>query len=250
MTTDDEILKRYSLEGFLRRHAFNAKTVSLSDLELGCRTFEAQEPRDSMYRVSTFLVREWWGDPARLVEALSVLLLVWNANFYRFGGGFNEQTLEDCLRQNQSTINNFRERDISSFNEADYADTQSLFISLSEALKRAKDGVESPVSAGKALHLLAPNYFPLWDQYIAPAYHCPYINELPSVAYIAFAQRIRSLVVLLRAELTTDQSARKEWLSKKTVLKRIDEYNYVNYTLPALAIQRSRKKPKREEEDV
>jgi hypothetical protein len=57
--------------------------LKLSNLEIGCRTFEAKEPRDSMYRVSTFLIGEWWGDPARLVDALSVLLLVWNSSFYR-----------------------------------------------------------------------------------------------------------------------------------------------------------------------
>jgi hypothetical protein len=127
MVSQDEILKYCSLDGFLRRHSFNSKPVTISDLEVGCRTFEAKEPRDSMYRVSTFLVREWWGDPPRLVEALSVLLLVWNSAFYRYGG-FNEELLEDCLRENQLTINSFRGRDLSTFNEEDHADSQRLFI--------------------------------------------------------------------------------------------------------------------------
>jgi hypothetical protein len=233
MTSEDEILKHYSLNGFLRRHPFCAKPVSVSDLELACRTFEAQEPRDSMYRVSTFLVREWWNDPARLVEALSVLLLVWNSAFYRYGG-FNEQRLEDCLRQNQSTFARFRARNLSTFGEADHADTNRIFIALSEALQRVIDGVQSPVSAGKTLHLLAPDFFPLWDQYIAQAYRCPYTNEVPSVAYIVFCQRIRNVSVSLTAELTVDQSPRRDWLLKKTLLKRIDEYNYVTHTLPNL----------------
>jgi hypothetical protein len=90
--------------------------------------------------------------------------------------------MEDCLRGKQSLINGFRDRDISSLSEADHGDIQKLFIALSEALKRTGDGVESPVSAGKTLHLLAPNFFPLWDQYIAPAYHCPYQNEVACVA--------------------------------------------------------------------
>jgi len=243
MASGDDILKRYSLEGFLQRHVFNSKTLSMTDLEIGCRQFEELEPRDSMYRVSTFLVREWWNEPARLVEALSVLLLVWNSNFYRFGGGgFNEQTLENCLRNNQPLINRFRDRDISSLSEVDHADIQKLFIALSEALKRKKDGVESPVSAGKTLHLLAPNFFPLWDQYIAPAYQCPYQYELACIAYIGFSQRMRDLIAPLRVELASEQSPRKEWLSKKTLLKRIDEYNYVTFTLPSLAQQRSRRR--------
>ncbi len=240
MPTDDQLVKRYSLDGFLRRHSFDAVAISISDLERGCRAFEEWEPRDSMYRVSTFLVREWWGDPARLVDALGVLLLVWNAAFYRFGS-FDEQMLEDCLRQNESELDKFHERDISSFCATDEADTQKLFVAVLGALKSTGKGVESPVSAGKALHLLAPNFFPLWDQYIAPAYCCPYKNEVPWVAYVAFIRRIRLIAVQLSTELANDTSARKEWLSKKTLLKRIDEYNYMKYTVPALTAAR---KPK------
>jgi hypothetical protein len=165
--------------------------ISLSDLDIGCRAYEELEPRDSIYRVSTFLVSEWWADPARLGDALSVLLLVWNAVFYRFGE-FDEQMLEDVLRQSAVKLNAFRQREISSFSEADEEDAQRVFISLSKALRRTRDGVESPVSAGKALHLLAPNFFPLWDQYIAPAYGCPYTEEVACVAYLAFTHRIRT----------------------------------------------------------
>jgi hypothetical protein len=73
MLTNQEIAearKKYSFEGFLKRHPSPVKAISLSELETECHTFEAWEPRDSMYRVSTFLVREWWGDPAKLVDAL------------------------------------------------------------------------------------------------------------------------------------------------------------------------------------
>jgi hypothetical protein len=161
--TDEQIAeatKRYSLEGYLRRHTFSARPISLSDLETHCRTFEEWEPRDSMYRVSTFLVREWWGDPAKLVDALSVLLLVWNGAFYRYGG-FDEEALEVFLRSNAGELNAFREREISSLSEADEAEAARLFSAVSNALKRKIDSIESPVSAGKALHLLAPNFFPL-----------------------------------------------------------------------------------------
>jgi hypothetical protein len=242
--TDEELAKaakKYSLEGFLRRHPFSARTISLSDLETECRAFEEWEPRDSMYRVSTFLVREWWNDPAKLVDALSVLLLIWNGAFYRYGS-FSEDALETCLRENQAKLNAFREREISSFSEADEADTQRLFVLLSQALKRTVDDVESPVSVGKALHLLAPDFFPLWDQYIAPAYECPYMGELASVAYMAFARRIRAIAAQFNAELASDGDPRKAWLSRKPLLKRIDEYNYMKYTASAMKRKKGRAK--------
>jgi hypothetical protein len=150
--------------------------------------------------------------------------------------------LESCLRENQEKLNASREREISSFCEADEAEAGKLFLLLSQALKRTVDGVESPVSAGKALHLLAPNFFPLWDQYIAPAYGCAYMGELASVAYIAFARRIRVMSVQLNAELASVGDARKEWLARKPLLKRIDEYNYMKYTVPAMKQKKARAK--------
>jgi hypothetical protein len=246
MLTDQEIAqaaKKYSLEGFLKRHPLSVNAISLSELETECRAFEEWEPRDSMYRVSTFLVREWWCDPAKLVDALSVLLLIWNGAFYRYGT-FDEAVAESCLQENGATLTAFREREISTFSGADEADAGRLFNVISEALARKIDGVESPVSAGKALHLLAPNFFPLWDQYIGPAYDCPYAGEVARVAYIVFMRKIRSVAIQLNAALASDRSPQKEWLSQKPLLKRIDEYNYMKYTIPAMKQKKDRVKAK------
>jgi hypothetical protein len=246
MLTNEEIAearKKYSVEGFLKRHPSPVKAISLSELETECHTFETWEPRDSMYRVSTFLVREWWGDPAKLVDALSVLLLIWNGAFYRYGT-FDEATAETCLRDNQGTLNAVREREIASFSGVDEKETGKLFNLVSQALARKVDGVESPVSAGKALHLLAPSFFPLWDQYIAPAHDCPYTGELASVAYIVFTQKTRAIAAQLTAELASAEELQKEWLSRKPLLKRIDEYNYMKYTVPAMKLKKERAKAK------
>jgi hypothetical protein len=170
-----------------------------------------------------------------------VLLLIWNGAFYRYGS-FDEQALETCLRDNEGKLNGFREREISSFSETDEAEAARFFNAVADALKRKIDSVESPVSAGKALHLLAPNFFPLWDQYIAPGYSCPYIGELASVAYTAFSRRIRVIAVQLNTELASDGEARKEWLLQKPLLKRIDEFNYMKYTVPAMKEKKVRAK--------
>ncbi|MBZ5509412.1 MAG: hypothetical protein LAO78_28495 [Acidobacteriia bacterium] len=132
MLTDQEIAqpaKKYSLEGFLKRHPLSVNAISLSELETECRAFEEWEPRESMYRVSTFLVREWWCDPAKLVDALSVLLLIWNGAFYRYGT-FDEAVAESCLQENGATLTAFREREISTFSGADEADAGRLSTSF------------------------------------------------------------------------------------------------------------------------
>lgn len=248
MLTEQEIaeaVKKYSLEGFLKRHPFSVKIISLAELENECRAFEQWEPRDSMYRVSTFLVREWWSDTAKLLDALSVLLLIWNGAFYRYGP-FDEALAESCLLQNSGSLAAFREREISSFCEADEAEVGRLFKAISDALKRKVDGVESPVSAGKALHLLAPNFFPLWDQYIAPAYDCPYTGEIAQVPYIVFMRKIRQIALELNAELAADIGTRKEWMVQKPLPKRIDEYNYMKYTVPGLKEKKERAEAKKQ----
>jgi hypothetical protein len=243
MPVNDD-LARHSVAEFLRRHPSMAKLISLSQLIAECRAFEEWDPRDSVYQVSTFLVREWWGDLTRLVGPVTVLLITWNAAFYRFGS-FSEASLEECLRQNEANLNAFRDRSILSFTEADEADTQCLFNSLSRALKslRKSGDIESPVSAAKALHLLAPNFFPLWDQYIADAYGCPYWKpEVPSVAYLAFTRRIKQMVTQLDAELNPVKETLPEWFPKKTFLKRIDEYNYRKYTIAQMDAARTMRK--------
>jgi hypothetical protein len=243
MPVNDD-LARHSVADFMRRNSSTVKLIPLSQLIAECRAFEEWDPRDSVYQVSTFLVREWWGDPTRLVGPVTVLLIVWNWGFYRFGY-FSESSLEECLRHNEAKLNAFRDRSILSFTEADEADTECLFNSLSKALKslRRRGDRESPVSAAKALHLLAPNFFPLWDQYIAPAYGCPYWKpEVASVAYLAFTRRIKQIATQLDAELQHGKETLPEWFPKKTFLKRIDEYNYRKFTIAQMDAARTVRK--------
>ncbi|MGD0291852.1 MAG: hypothetical protein ABSC63_19740 [Candidatus Binataceae bacterium] len=115
------------IQEYSRRHAHAPPFITVQNLESGCRDYEAQEPRDSMYRVSRFLVREWWTDPTKLTDALSVLLLTWNANFYRFGGGLRAEALETCLRENWVTVEAFHPRRLSTLQDADHqADHQEV----------------------------------------------------------------------------------------------------------------------------
>ncbi len=237
------LLEKYGLAGFLRRHTYDKPPVGLTELERGCREFEVAEPRDSMYRVSRFLLQQWWGDSKKLVDALSVLLLTWNSAFYRYGA-FDESLVETCLNENSSKIEAFGKREIDSFVDADYSEVERLFLTFHRALGHADAKGESPVATGKALHLLAPSFFPIWDGYIAEAYNCPFTNEFPQVAYFVFCGRMREFAIGLKEELTETDVTMRAWLLQKPLLKRIDEYNYVTFTLPELARQREKRQKK------
>jgi hypothetical protein len=213
---------------FLRRNAFNVPRVSLADLETNCRIYEDGD-WDSVYRIASTLVREGWSNPPnlqRVIDGLNVLLRIWNQQFYG-PFGFDEAGLEEWLRRNWQEIDSFRGRDISSFSESDHEAIFRVFGELLDLLRKtSNDTKRSPVSVGKALHLIAPRFFPAWDSAIAHNWKCPYSTSA-SVAYIVFCHRIQEFAAPLEETLAGDSSPRRAWLLQKTLLKRIDEYNYV-----------------------
>jgi hypothetical protein len=170
-----------------------------------------------MYRVATFLLREWWGKPPEMADALAVLLLTWNQAYYRYGG-FDLKSLEECLAKHWPEIESFRGRNITSLTSDDYASVTALFEDMQVALANSKG--KSPVGVAKALHLLAPSFFPIWDMKIAAKYGCRYASD-PARAYIRFCEKNRGIVEAL-GPVSPHPS--------KSLLKRIDEYNYVWFT--------------------
>ena len=103
---------------------------------------------------------------------VGALLLTWNRAFYRFGS-FDFDKLENCIATNFEKLNSFRNRYITSLSKSDDKDISYLFKEFLEALQIDSgkySGRKSPVGVSKALHLLAPNFFPIWDNRIARAY--------------------------------------------------------------------------------
>lgn len=96
-------------------------------------------------------------------------------------------------------------------------DDKEKLYSLDRKMKIIK---RSPVSVSKALHLLAPDFFPLWDDRISRAYGC-YYTENPAQKYISFCKTAKII-----ADKVKDCSIR----SDRTLIKLIDEYNYSKYT--------------------
>ena len=188
----------------------------------GCEEFEKHEKRDAMYKVATFLVLHFWGKPSEITDGLGVLLLTWNQAFYRYGI-FDFDKLEKCITNNFNKIENFRNRDLSRLEDSDEDDIKELFVKFLEALQIAsgrRQGTKSPVAVAKALHLLAPNFFPLWDNNIARAYGC-YYDENPAEKYVSFCKITKALVDKVTSFISR---------SEKTLIKLIDEYNYSKYT--------------------
>jgi hypothetical protein len=177
--------------------------------------FVRGEPRNLFYLVATGLIdlaRKGTAKSVSVVQALAVLLETWNSQFNRFRGGFHESDLlsiEALLRDHAAALEVFRSREIAGFAPGEERQVQALFASFEKNL--------GAVGAAKCLHLLAPNFFPLWDNKIARAYHV----RLKPDGYIRFMQEAQKQCISLK-----QQGA--PW---SDLLKAIDECNYCAYTL-------------------
>lgn len=199
-----------------------ANSTTSEDILAGYKAYEEHDKRDSIYRVATFLIKHYWGKPADMADALGVLLLVWNQAFYRYGS-FDFDALEKCIGDNLPVIVRFRDRDILSLSASDEESIKTLFDKFLKALKvtSKKHKVRrSPVAVAKTLHMLAPAFFPLWDEKIAKQYGC-YYSYQPADVYLDFCWKTKAIADEVRVLLLPEG---------KSTIKRIDEYNYSKYT--------------------
>lgn len=197
---------------------------SAADFKKGHRIYEQRVSRDAMYKTASFLVDHFWGRPAEIADSLGVLLLTWNQAFYRYGR-FDFNRLERCIRDNQNLLNLYRPRNIFTFGTEDEKPIVALFNEFLAALRIVegkKAGAQSPVGVAKALHLLAPAFFPLWDDKIARAYACHYTSK-PATKYIEFMAKNKHFAETLRHHAI-------DGTGHRSLLKLIDEYNYAKYT--------------------
>jgi hypothetical protein len=192
-------------------------TPTTQELHAACEVFQSQESREVFYRVAIELIDLAMRGVTslRVAEALAVLLQTWNQAFYRFHK-FDPQhagDLERILAFHQYTLAIFRQRSLQNLCDADRLSVISIFERFEEIL--------GPVGAAKALHLLAPEFFPLWDRAIARAYGLP------------LQQRGRNAERYYRfMEMAQEQMRRlggKQAIGRNP-LKALDEYNYCRYT--------------------
>ncbi|MBT0160900.1 hypothetical protein G4O51_13050 [Candidatus Bathyarchaeota archaeon A05DMB-2] len=104
--------------------------------------------------------------------------------------------------------------------------------------------VKAPVAVSKALHLLAPKFFPLWDNDISKAYGCYwYYSEASADKYLEFMGKMRTLAENVLQSFMNMEGGSRETAMKticercsrnvpftKSLLKIIDEYNYSRYS--------------------
>jgi hypothetical protein len=201
--------------------------IRIADIEAAHASFQAREPRDVFYRTAMILVDLTLRREIELTveESLAVLLQTWNKNYYRFTKKFDEAHFDEirsALDEHQELLTECRQQTIEDLKPEDEGRITALFETFEKVL--------GAVGAAKALHLLAPRLFPLWDRAIAKGYHVPLRkNGSNSGLYWGFMRISKGQCLALREEGWPGDNT-GEW-REDNALKAIDEYNYCRYTL-------------------
>lgn len=187
------------------------------DLKSARDAFLENEPRDLFYRVATELIQLSIEEKTQITpsEALSVLLQTWNRSYYQYRRFDNQHYTDICnlLERMSTSVFMFRGRSILSLSKDDLSEIIEIFDEFEQVL--------GPVGTAKSLHLLAPEFFPLWDRAIARAYKVGLRPVGANAAnYLKFMLSIRQQCKQLK-----EQSP-----PKQNPLKLIDEYNYCHFT--------------------
>jgi hypothetical protein len=156
-------------------------------------------------RVTTALINR---NTEELASAVADWLQDLNRQYFRFRP--DEVTtlvgrLLTVLQKNMGSLVKFQARSVKSLTLSDKSEILQLFNVL-----RAQCG---PVGAGKALHVLAPTFFPLWDDKIAAGYGVMRDDE----GYFQFMNLVKGQVQHLPDDIVPGVS----------ILKILDEYNYL-----------------------
>ncbi|HEY5181426.1 MAG TPA: hypothetical protein VIJ07_16910 [Dermatophilaceae bacterium] len=195
-----------------------------SDVEVAAsrRIYLEAEPRDLTYKVARHLVDQWYAGDRTFSRAdgVAILLASWNAGFYRFRPAAGRTLVADLatlIDRHDDTVRWARLRNAADYDPA--VDGERV-----EVVFRDFVNVLWPVGTAKALHVLAPTFFPIWDESIAAAFR---LRLSPPAASVASYLRLMAIASRF-AKASGFEDA----------LKALDEWAYVKFTLA-----RARDKP-------
>lgn len=197
-------------------------SITPAELERGHSTFEEHEYRDVFYRAATELISIAIGAEEStfpVEDALAVVLETWNRALFRFHKIDRKlffEGIKTFLLKCRSDIIRYRNRSIESLDENDHDGIVKIFTDFETV-----HGVGA-VGAAKALHLLAPTFFPLWDRQIAARYG--------QVLLAIGLNGSRYWRFMLIAQRQHRELSSRGYRDRRDLLKWIDEYNYCKYT--------------------
>jgi len=190
-------------------------------------SFNELEKRGSFYDIAVNLLNNYFE-----IEAYLMILATWNfANFRYAVMDFDISAFKEKIKELHPHFDKMKNENFRTINFYEYEENiKKIFVTLSKIKGIGYTG------ASKIMHLKNRNVFLLWDSYIRGSYPKKYYNELEIVkkglwtfknygtapeSYIQFLKDTQELFKHINFQD-----------NRKTFAKAIDEFYYVNITLP------------------
>jgi hypothetical protein len=227
---------------------FISKIKDHNNLIQGCKKFYEIEPRDLVYVITRKIVIENPNSEWHLLAGIEILLLTWNAVYIqRLKKDVKEKLEENILSAYTNTREDFESLKNERLETVDLNDDLTV-----EKIKRIFKTFSSFKSIGitgasKAIHLINPRLFMMWDNEIRKNYHCIHsqrgIQETIEECYIKFMKTMQEIA----QEILQQKSLEELWkihptylnqpqfvnafseTSKREITKMLDECNYVKF---------------------
>jgi hypothetical protein len=196
--------------------------------------FEAEESRGSFYVVAADLLNHGFKTGAYLL-----LLATWNFAGFRYAvTSFDLVAFEETAN---SLETNFRRLDGKDIRTADFDSLREDVATIYDVLSQIK-GIRY-TGAPKMMHLRNPRLFVMWDAYVRGDKARKAYEELDIVRCGDWEVKSYGTSASGYLEYLKDMQHKFVGVSfieeKKTLAKAIDEFNYVNITLPMQAAEKA-----------
>lgn len=201
--------------------------ITLDDLDIASKTFHEVEGRSSYYDMALGLVQAGYE-----IEGCILLLATWNVGRFRFATKFDVDGLKGILCSDLH--GDFVALAGHSIQILDLAIEGGRIERMFDRLASIQ-GVEY-TGASKLLSLKNPGLFVMWDDYIRGGKPKKHYKNLPCIVAQKWFLRIYNKNGAGYVTFLRDIQNRFGHLNyaggPKTLAKAIDEFNYVNVTLP------------------
>ncbi len=192
--------------------------VDKNEFYQNLKEFDKLEKRGTFYPMFLNMIEKGFE-----TEAFLFILSTWNFTAFRYAmKDFDLKNFQKIVNDLKPYFSKFKNESIETINFDKYEyEVKHLFKTLSKI-----KGIQF-TGASKLMHLTVPEVFIMWDSYIRRALG---FKKGDSDDYFNFLKKMQ--------EEFKDIKKR----NGRTLAKRIDEYNYVKFTLPALNKNRNKKR--------
>lgn len=209
-----------------------------------CKKFHELEPRDIAYVVSNHIISKDPDSTSFVLVGAKLIIITWNAaRFQRLRREIKPKLESDILEAHSKTMQKLEQLKAKRLEELNLDDPQ-----LKELIGSVYQEFSSKESVGytgasKILHLLNPRVFMMWDGNIREAYHKLHSKHKKKGAecYLEFLKQCQEIVKAVLSVKSEDDLWREHlafldgdftsaFSFKESVLKMLDECNYVRFT--------------------